>query len=306
MRLFVTGLSGFVGTWLTRVLEERRLPPPIELLAAPSLEIRDRQAVRGAVRDARPDAVLHLAAQSNVPQAIADPAATAEVNVIGTLNLLDALEAAGFKGRLLFVGSGDEYGLVEESSLPLREEAPLAPRNPYAASKAAAEMFVLERARRGRIDALCARPFNHTGPGQDARFVLPALARQVAAIAAGRRPAKIVAGDLDVTRDFLDVRDVVAAYLLLLDQGEAGGVYNVCSGAETHLRRALEQMLALAGVSAEVSRDPALLRPAEQRRHYGDNSRLRALGWTPAMSLAGTLADLIDYWTSENKREQIA
>lgn len=295
MDLFVTGMAGFVGTWLQRGLGNPGTGQSYRLVGLDPVDILDRERLADAVAAARPAAVIHLAAQSNVPAAIADPLATVQVNIVGTLNLLDALERANFKGRFLFVGSGDQYGRVAPEALPLPETAPARPRNPYAASKAAAELLVLERVRRGRLDAVCARSFNHTGPDQDARFVLPALARQVVA-----GQAAITAGDLDVTRDFLDVRDVVAAYLRLLASGATGGVYNVCSGTERHLGETLAQMLDMAGVKATVERAAHLMRPAEQRRSCGDSGCLRALGWQPAIPWETTLADLL-----ENARQQL-
>lgn len=305
MKLFVTGLSGFVGTWLQRRLNDPATGCPYELIGTDPGDILDRPGLAKILAAARPDAVIHLAAQSNVPAAIADPLTTVEVNTIGTLNLLDALESAGFSGRLLFIGSGDQYGRVDSESLPLPETAAIQPRNPYAASKAAAELLVLERARRGRIDAVCARSFNHTGPDQDARFVLPGLARQIVEIGdrprfsgaekRGLSPISIVAGDLDVTRDFLDVRDVVSAYLQLLINGESGGVYNVCSGIERHLGDTLATMMTMAGVEAAVERASHLMRPAEQRRSCGDNRRLCSLGWQPVVPWETTLANLLDY-----------
>lgn len=293
MRLYLTGSSGFVGQWVARRVAEGAWAD-VTLGSDPALDILDGAALASALARFAPDAVLHLAAQSNVPAAIADPQGTARVNVMGTLTLLEAIEQAAPQARLLHVGSGDVYGRVLESELPIRETTPLAPRNPYAASKVAAEMFVLERARRGRINACCVRSFNHTGPGQSADFVLPALAMQVARLARQGLPAgEIVAGDLEVTRDFLDVRDVVDAYRLLLEKGENAAVYNVCSGVEVVLRQAAERLAALAGIDIRWTRDPHLMRPAEQRRVRGDADRLRALGWSPAISLETTLRDLL-------------
>lgn len=295
MRLYLTGSSGFVGQWIARRVAETASPwGGVTLGADPELDILDIEGLRSALSQFAPDAVLHLAAQSNVPAAIADPRHTAQVNVMGTLNLLDAMEKVAPRARLLHVGSGDVYGIVPEAALPIVEEAPIAPRNPYAASKVAAEMFVLERARRGRLYACCARAFNHTGPGQSDQFVLPALALKVARLAAsGAQHGEIVAGDLDVTRDFLDVRDVIDAYRILLARGENGAVYNVCSGEEVQLRHAAEQLAALAGVAARFERDPGLIRPAEQRRVRGSPERLRALGWERAIPFANTLRDLL-------------
>lgn len=295
MRLYLTGSSGFVGQCLAgRVAGAEGEWGRISLGFDPDLDILDGDALAHALDRFAPDAILHLAAQSNVPASIADPVHTARVNVMGTLNLLDAMERAAPRARLLHVGSGDIYGLVPEQSQPITEQTPLAPRNPYAASKVAAEMFVLERTRRGRVKACCVRAFNHTGPGQSADFVFPALALQIARLArSGQGNGEVIAGDLDITRDFLDVRDVIDAYGILLEKGEVGAVYNVCSGEEVSLRKAAEQMAVLAGVTPCWMRDPRLTRPAEQRRVCGSPERLRALGWARSIPFEKTLRDIL-------------
>lgn len=293
MRLYLTGSSGFVGQWVGRRVADHTWADVI-LGSDPDLDILDGAGLRDALERFAPDAVLHLAAQSNVPAAIADPRHTASINVMGTLTLLDAMEQAAPRARLLHVGSGDVYGQVAETALPITEATPLAPRNPYAASKVAAEMFVLERARRRRIDACCVRAFNHTGPGQSADFVLPALALQMARLVAkGARQGAIVAGDLDITRDFLDVRDVVDAYRLLLERGESGTVYNLCSGEEVQLRYAAERLAELSGLLVQFVRDPHLTRPTEQRRVCGSPGRLQTLGWARTVPFESTLRDLL-------------
>lgn len=295
MRLYVTGSIGFVGRWVAQHAAKGIGPwASITLGVDPQLDILDTAGLKAALDAFAPDAILHLAGQSNVPAAIADPRDTASVNVMGTLSLLDAIEQAAPRARLLQVGSGDVYGLVAENALPVAEEAPLAPRNPYAASKVAAEMFVRERVARGRIKACCTRSFNHAGPGQLADFVLPSLAMQMARLVVeGRGGAEIVAGDLDCTRDFLDVRDVVEAYRIILEKGENGAVYNVCSGREVSLHSAAEQLARLAGIAPCIVRDPGRLRPAEQKRMCGNPAKLRALGWSPGISFETTLRDLL-------------
>lgn len=262
--------------------------------------VLDADHLRRTITQHRPDWIVHLAAQSHVPASWADPAATLRVNAGGTANLLKAMGDAGFAGRLLYVSSADIYGAVPEALLPVTEETPAAPRNPYATSKVAGEDLCRQWARTRPLDVVIARPFNHTGAGQRPDFALPAFAREIAAIKLGRQAPRVLTGDLDVTRDFLDVRDVIPAYLALLAGGAAGETYNVCSGREVHLGDALAMLIRMAGVQAEIVTDPALLRPAEQRRMCGSNARITAAtGWKPAIELRDTLNGLLDYWMQE-------
>ena len=290
-RILVTGASGFVG----RHLMASAAFAGVEFATLQSVDIRDRPALEAEVASIRPDHVVHLAAQSFVPRSFEDPAGTLEVNLMGTLNLLQSLDKAGFSGRFLYVSSGDVYGAVDESQLPVKEELLPAPRNPYAVSKLAAEQLCLQWHRSNRLDVVVARPFNHVGPGQDSAFVVPALAAQVVAIAQGRAAPVISAGDIDVTRDFTDVRDIVSGYASLLGAGAPGRVYQLCSGVERSVRGILQQLLALKGVDARIEQDPSKFRPAEQRRMVADNNRVsRDTGWLPAVQWETTLQDIIE------------
>jgi len=299
-KLLATGHSGFVGTAIQAWLRANPGSGVAWCPLAQEHDVLDPAAMRAMLEQHRPDWVIHLAAQSHVPTAWQDPAATLQVNVGGTATLLKALVDTGFQGRLLYVSSADVYGSVAENLLPVTEEAAPAPRNPYAASKVACEVLCQQWTRAQPLDIVIARPFNHTGAGQRPDFALPAFAREVAAIKLGRQPARILTGDLDVTRDFLDVRDVVAAYLALLRGGLSGEIYNVCSGQESNLREALHALIGLAGIRADVATDPARLRPAEQRRMRGSHDKLtHATGWRPQIPLQATLEQLLDHWMKE-------
>lgn len=294
-RLFATGVSGFVGQHLVHAVSTGVFGS-CELFPAPAeLDIRDGEAVRDAVADARPDAVIHLAARSFVPESFTDPQVTFQVNLLGTLNVLQGLKATGFSGRLLYVSSGDVYGRVPDTELPVTEERVAEPRSPYAVSKLSAELLCAQWRRSDRLDVIIARPFNHIGPGQHENFVVPALASQVASIATGRHAATIDVGDIDVTRDFTDVRDVISAYAALLQYGRAGETYLVGSGRERSVREILQMLMKLAAIDAEIRQDPLRLRPAEQRRMAASIALIQEhTGWTPIIPLETTLQNILD------------
>jgi GDP-4-dehydro-6-deoxy-D-mannose reductase len=298
-RLLVTGLSGFVGTRL-----QETLGAPWRLMDVPRVDLREPGALDSYLAAAPPDAVIHLAGQTYVPQSFRDPAGTLQVNVLGTLNLLESLKRCGFSGAFLFVSSGDVYGQVGEELLPVTEDLPPRPRNPYGVSKVAAELLCQQWSFTEPWRMMVARPFNHVGVGQKADFVIPAVARQIARIRHGLQEAVIDVGDIDVTRDFLDVRDVLAAYSGLLELGSNGDVYNVCSGCEYRLRDLVGRMAELAGVDLEIRQDPQRMRRAEQRRVCGSHAKLHAqTGWKPVIAMERTLQDVLDEWGVRVLRE---
>jgi GDP-4-dehydro-6-deoxy-D-mannose reductase len=302
LRILVTGANGFVGRHLCALLAARG--HTVVPAGGPSqggdvlpLDLQDALNVAGVVDVARPDAVAHLAAQAFVPAAIADPWYTHDVNAGGTLRLLEAIRAARDAGagdpRVLVVGSADVYGSQPPAAYPLAETTAMRPTNPYAASKVAAEAYTIAAAVTYKLDAVVARAFNHVGPGQDQRFAVASFALQLARIAAGGNPLLLV-GNLDAERDFLDVRDVVAAYALLLEGGGARGeVYNVASGRAVTIKDVLRQLVTIARVGVEIRDDAARLRPADVPRLIGDAAKLRAAtGWAPHVPLPMALRDV--------------
>jgi len=291
--VLVTGSSGFVGAWMLRHLAEAG---DKAVTLGDDVDIRDRPAVAEAVAAAAPDAVCHLAAQASVGQSWQDEGATFAVNALGVVHLLDAVAGCERVPRVLLVSSAEVYGRVSPESLPLREDLPFAPNSPYGASKAAAELVGLQAWLGRGIEVVRARPFNHTGAGQPGTYVVPSIARQVVAVERGERKA-VEVGNLDVRRDISDVRDVVRAYRLLLEQGEPGAVYNVCRGSSISIAEVAGRLLALAGVDAPVRVDPALVRPVDLPELRGDPARLHAAaGWSPAIDLDGMLADVLAAW----------
>lgn len=292
--LLITGASGFVGAHAQKIL-----PAVTFADERGEIDICDRTRLRAFIERIRPKVVVHLAALTFVPGSFANERRTYEVNFLGTLNLLDALRDAGFDGRMLYVSSADAYGSVPEERLPISESQPLAPRNPYAASKAAAEALCKSWACNVPFSIVIARPFNHIGPGQHEYFAVSQFAKQITEIKLGRRKPVIETGDLDVTRDFADVRDVVRAYRLLLASGESGDVYNVCSAQEVSIRSVLQRLLALSGVDAKVEQSPARGRGTQQLRAFGSYDKLHAItGWRPEISLDQSLSDVLNDWSN--------
>lgn len=302
-RLLVSGLDGFVGRTVAQELCDEVWQRHFELvLPKTAIELRDRNSLESAIKNTRPDCVLHLAGQSFVPISVKDPLATYEVNFLGTLNFLEALKSCGFNGRFLYVSSGDVYGWVSPDALPVNEEYPLKPRNPYSVSKASAELLCMQWTLAHDFDIVVARPFNHVGAGQAEWFVVSDFAKQIIEIKLGRHEPEIRVGSIDVTRDFTDVRDVVRAYLMLLVGGEAGEIYNVCSGREQFIRDVLKTLLEISGVECQVVIDPARVRPREQTRMLGSFEKLRRkVGWVPQVEMRQSLSDVLNYWESRLK-----
>jgi len=296
-RLMVTGLDGFVGRHVKQAVESLRDGRFQLVEARGAIELREPATLQQAIEETRPDYVLHLAAQSFVPASVKDPRATYEVNFFGTLNLLQALKAGGFRGRMLYVGSAEEYGAVRDEDLPVVESCPLRPRTPYGVSKAAAELLCYQWTQDQGFEIVMSRPFNHLGPGQAEHFVVPDFAKQVTEIKLGRREPVLKVGAIEVTRDFTDVRDVVQAYLALMERGESGEAYNVCSGREYSIREILEELIRLAEVECRIIVDNARLRAVERKRNRGSFEKLaKCTGWNPRITLTESLRDVLAYW----------
>lgn len=290
MKALVTGADGFVGTHLVAHLEASG-----DTIVDSATDITDREALLARFAEARADVVYHLAAQADVGGSWADPIGTLRVNVEGTLNVLDAARESG-ASRVLAVTSADVYGVVDEADLPIAEDAPVRPVSPYAASKAAADLLCLQATLGHGFDVVRVRSFNHLGPGQSDRFVASALASRIAANERdGTEVVKV--GNLEARRDFTDVRDVVRAYRLLMEQGRAGEVYHVCSGVDRSIREIAELLVGLARSPMRLETDPELMRPVDLLALRGDPTRIRAAtGWTPSISIEQTIADLLDDW----------
>ncbi|HVE94890.1 MAG TPA: GDP-mannose 4,6-dehydratase [Acidimicrobiales bacterium] len=292
MRAFVTGGHGFVGPHLI----DHLIASGDEVIAPQQqeLDLDDAEALREALRTAQPDAVYHLAALAHVGDSWDDPRRTFAVNATGTLHLLEAARRCDPLPRVLLIGSAEVYGIVKPDQLPLSEDTPLVPVTPYAASKVAAEYLGVQYHAGYDLPVVRARSFNHVGPGQRGSFVVADIARRIAdAIRTGDR-APIKVGNLAARRDFTDVRDVVRAYRLLIERGDPGAAYNVCSGVGTAVDELAHRLLALSDVDLAIEPDPALMRPVDVPVLIGDNRRLStSTGWKPQIALDDTLRDVI-------------
>jgi GDP-4-dehydro-6-deoxy-D-mannose reductase len=310
MHLLITGATGFVGTHLRRYLLDKtdweitgtaypHHPPescdPREHCVY--LDACDAEEVHVLLAEVRPDAVIHLAAQSHVPTAYKNPWGTLQNNIQGQLNILETCVDLQLKPRVLAIGSGEEYGRATKDELPLREEHPLRPENPYSVSKVAQDVMGYQYFVSYDIPVMRMRPFNHVGPGQSDRFVLAAFASQVARIEAGEQEPVLRVGNLSPARDFTDVRDVVRAYHLTLEHGEPGEVYNICSGTPRTIQSLVDRLLALSEVEIRVERDPERYRPTDVPIIYGSPEKLRAAtGWEPHIPFEQTVADVLEEW----------
>lgn len=292
MRILVTGASGFVGTRLVRRLTDAgHTPIGVD---THDMDVADAGAVHARIAAEAPDAIVHLAGISFVPEADADPARACRVNFVGAQNVLAAIADRTPRVRVLLVGSGEQYAPTAPGAPPVDEDAPLEPGNVYALAKTAADLAGELAAARG-LDVLRVRPFNHTGPGQRDVFVAPEFARQVAEIEAGLRRTMTV-GNLESVRDLLHVDDVVDAYVRLLDTGVPAAAYNVASGVGTRIGDLIELLRAHSPVRIQVEPDPDKLgRPANAR--VGDARRLcDATGWKWTRSIEDTMGELLDHW----------
>lgn len=293
MRAFITGGGGFVGTWLAEHLRDQG----DEVVAVDlEVDVADPAAIAPALEAARPDAVYHLAAMTHVGQSWAAPTAVLSVNVLGTACVLAAARRLTPSPVVLVVSSAEVYGAVGGDQLPLDESAPVAPLTPYAASKAAAEQVALQAWRGYGQPVVVVRPFNHIGPGQSPSFAVSALASRIAqAEHDGSKTLSV--GTLTTRRDFTDVRDVVRAYRRLVEEGEPGTIYNVCSGVDVAMAEIADRLLALAGADLALVTDPELVRPVDVPALRGDPARVRAAtGWRSEIALEATLHDVLEYW----------
>jgi GDP-4-dehydro-6-deoxy-D-mannose reductase len=307
--VLITGATGFVGKHLSSLLNSSggfqvhgtRMPEEssIDLPGVDLVECRLENccSVREAVNRTNPNVVYHLAAQSSVPRSLEDPAGTYETNVVGTVNLLEALREERDLRAVVLISSAEVYGIVSEEELPITEDAQVKPGNPYAFSKICSEIMGEAYFRDFGMPVIRLRSFNHIGPGQSDSFVTSSFARQIAEIESGLRPPSLMVGNLESSRDFTDVRDVVRAYEMAATSCVPGELYNISSGRAVKISDILQSLLAMTEAKIEVTEDPARMRPSDLPILTGDSSKFRkATGWSPQIPLETTLKDLLDYW----------
>jgi GDP-4-dehydro-6-deoxy-D-mannose reductase len=295
VRALVTGAGGFVGVHLVRHLEEQGDDVLQLERTVDGIDIADADALTDAVVAAKPEVVYHLAGAADVGGSWTAARETFLANALGMLNVLEASREAG-ADRVLAVTSADVYGRVSQDELPIREDQPLRPVSPYAASKVAADALAQQAWLGHRLPVVRVRAFNHLGPGQSDRFLAPSLASR---IARNERDGgdEVPIGNMTPRRDVTDVRDVVRAYRLLIEAGEPGGVYNVCRGTAVSVRQIAEALLGMARRPMRLVPDPALQRPVDIPVLVGDNAALRAAtGWRPTIPLERTLTDVLEDW----------
>lgn len=305
----IIGVAGFVGSYLADHLMKTKwsvcaTKMPQETLEIPGadtvdLDILAPGEIESLLDRVRPDAIFHLAAQSSVAVSWKNPGLTVDVNIKGTLNVLDAVRASGQTPKILLIGSSEEYGPVRPEQIPVTEDIPPHPANLYAVTKSAQNQIGRLYAEAYGMDIVSTRSFNHIGPNQTPTFVVPDFCRQVAEIEAGQRAPVMRVGNLAAKRDFTDVRDVVRAYVLLAESGESGQTYNVGSGRAVAVRGILDEILACSECKITVETDPARFRPVDVPVIEADITKLReATGWQPEIPLRQTIEETLNYWRS--------
>jgi GDP-4-dehydro-6-deoxy-D-mannose reductase len=295
LRVLITGAAGFVGSHLATAL--RADGHETLGVGLDQLDVRNRDAVDGLIAEFEPERIFHMAAQASVATSWRDPSLTYEVNVAGTTNVLDAIRRRCPDCRVLLPCTSDQYGIVAPDDCPIDESHPLRPISPYGVSKLAQEAVGEVYVDVFGLHVVVTRAFMHIGPGQPESFATGDWAKQIALIEAHRKDPVISVGNLDVHREFGDVRDVVRAYRLALEDGESGEVYNVATGDARRLREILEILLSLSRVQVELRVDARKLRPADIPVLEGDAGKLERLtGWKPEFALEDTLVDVLDHW----------
>jgi GDP-4-dehydro-6-deoxy-D-mannose reductase len=312
MKALIMGISGFAGSHLVEFLLDKEykvfgtfydkstfsnLNGFIDKIRLFECDIRNYNDLKQITKKVQPDEIYHLAAISFIPTALKNPKITFDTNLYGTLNLYKAIIELKLNPKILFVGSSDEYGLVNEKDIPINENCPLKPVNPYSISKVSADFLSYFYFRNYSLKIIRVRPFNHIGPRQSPEFVCSNFAKQIVEIEKGLKEPIIKVGNLEAKRDFTDVRDIVKAYWLAIQKGELGEVYNICSGKSISIEELLNKILSLCKKDIRVKQDRKILRSFDVPLLLGDPTKFRVkTSWKPEISFKKTLQDTLDYW----------
>lgn len=306
----VIGAAGFVGRYLIREMKENSIEPYVTKLPHErfdgveawvyDLDIMDKEAIVALLMEIRPDYIFHLAAQSSVGLAWKNPILTVDVNIKGSINVMDAVRELFYKPRVLLIGSGEEYGHIQPGESPITETNLLRPGNIYAATKACQNMIGNIYSKAYDMELMMVRAFNHIGPGQAPMFVVSDFCKQVVEIEKGLREPVMMVGNLAARRDFTDVRDVVKAYVALVQKGEPGETYNVGSGNAREIRQILDLIISMSDKDVRVEIDPNKIRPVDVPIIEADITKLNRLtGWKPQIPFEQTVKETLDYWRAE-------
>ncbi len=315
-RVLVTGVTGFAGShlvdylltrgdceihgiwrWRSRTENIEHFRPSD--LTLHECDLRDATSTFDTVAKVKPDWIFHLAAQSFVPTSWVAPTESLTTNVLGQVNIFEAVRRLGLKTRIQLACSSEEYGMVYPDEIPIRETNPLRPLSPYAVSKVAQDMLGYQYWMSWKVDSVRTRGFNHEGPRRGPVFVASDFAKQIADIEKGRKKPVLHVGNLEAKRDFTDVRDMVRGYVMALEKCEAGEAYNICRGRAWSIQEVLDLLLARTKAKIEVHQDPARLRPSDVPILLGDNSKfVKATGWKAEIPFEKTLEDMLEYWRS--------
>jgi GDP-4-dehydro-6-deoxy-D-mannose reductase len=313
-KVFITGITGFAGSYLAEHLlslgnfsvcgtylseESLSLVSSIQKdISLVKLNLLDAEKVSATIKEYKPDLVFHLAALTSPAESFKNPSETVTNNITAQINLMEAIRQNNLpETKMLVISSGDVYGAVDKNNLPIDEETALRPTNPYAVSKIAQDFLGLQYFLSYKMKIIRVRPFNHTGPKQSPNFVVSAFAKKIAEIEKGKREPILTVGNLETRRDFTDVRDMVKAYVLAIENGELGEAYNIGSGKAYKIADILDTLVKQSTVKIEIKVDSALLRPSDTPELVCDNNKfIKLTNWTPKIPLETTLKDTLDYW----------
>jgi GDP-4-dehydro-6-deoxy-D-mannose reductase len=311
-KALITGIAGFVGSHMAELLlskgyevyglcRPRSKMDHIESIKSKlhleDADLLDSHSLYSTISKIRPDYIFHLAAQSFVPTSWGSPAVTLEVNIVGSANVFEAVRQVGIDPVIQIACSSEEYGLVHEDEVPIKETNPLRPLSPYAVSKLAMDYLGYQYFESYKMRIIRTRGFNHTGPRRGDSFAESTFAKQIAMIEKGKQEPIIYVGNLEASRDYTDVRDMVRAYLLAVEKCDPGEVYNIAVGSAVKIADVLNMMLAMSKVKVQIKEDPARMRPSDVPILIGDNSKFVAkTGWSPQIPFTKTAEDLLNYW----------